>query len=167
MVLFYTAAGAWHIACDMKCPPCLIILLETWVLETWVLETWVLETWVQAMYRWTTITLHFCTSKRATTGNCHIRACQYLRNLATIKIASTRSTCSLPNTLPINKFSGTSRAGRVAPAQGDPAVARDGSTPDGAVDFCNTPGGYHEMGGQLGLAFASMVVPATSSPQAY
>lgn len=64
--------------------------------------------------------------------------------------------------LSVAKFLGVSCAGRVAPAHGDPAVAKDGFTPDGAVDFCNTPAGYHEMGRQLGLAFASMIVHATA-----
>ena len=47
-------------------------------------------------------------------------------------------------------------AGRVA-AAGD-AISKDNFHQEGDVDFCNTPEGYYEMGKQLGLAFASIVV---------
>ena len=51
-------------------------------------------------------------------------------------------------------------AGKVANAQAEGSISKECLSENAAIDFCNTPGGYCEMGRQLGLAFACMFVPS-------
>ncbi len=48
-------------------------------------------------------------------------------------------------------------AGKLASPSSGIGSNKDDSAADSAIEFCNTPEGYLEMGKQLGIAFAALL----------